>query len=271
MENKPLVSIIIPTDNYDRAVHVIPWLIQKTAYANYEIIVVCNADTKTRLYEKLKFDKNITFIEYNNPYNYSAKCNMGAKTAQGSILVFCQDKLDFHQENWLDDLTELLVANDEIGGISPKIIRTDNTLYYAGAITWEDHVISTPYTNNHKDSLDLYWSRYNWTREVSVLSATCLAVKRNVFIQIGGFDALHTPDKYSNADLSFKIRELGLTCVYNNRSEITNHFGGHWDGWQDHPSSVATAYIKNKWHKYLHKDPYFTNSMKRAILGDYHG
>lgn len=265
-ENSPPVSVILPTDNYERAASVIPWLTKKTAYTNFEIIAVCDTATKTRLETKLGYIKNLSFCEYNRPYNFSDKCNAGAKQAQGGIFLFLQDKLDFPREGWLDALTELLAANPEIGGVSPKVLRPDDTIQYAGAITGGGRLVETPYDGCHKDAIDPFWSRYNWTREVSVLSATCLAVRRDVFIQAGGFDAYNTPDKYSNADLSFKIRALGFTCVYNNRAEVVNRLGGRADSWRDSPAFFSHEYLKKKWGAYLRKDPYFTDSMKKAIL-----
>jgi len=266
LKENPLVSIIIPSDNYDYLADMVTSLNQNTAYANYEIIAVCNNDIETRLRATHGYIKNLYLHVYNQLGNTSGACNAGAKKARGEILVFCRDILAFAQGGWLNALVELLVANPEIGASSPKVLRTDDTIQYAGAIVGGPDLIDTPYTHTHKDAIDLYWSRYNWTREVSVLSATCLAVKRQAFIQTNGFDTAYTPDKYSNADLSFKIRELGLTCVYNNRSEVTNRHGSRSDSWQDTPAFLAKAYMQDRWGSYLNKDPYFTESMKKAIM-----
>jgi GT2 family glycosyltransferase len=267
LETNPLISVIIPAEDSSRTISAVTWLIEKTAYPHFEVIIVCSNFIKKQLREISRYWNRVIFHEYNRPYNHADMCNMGIKQAKGKLYVFCRDILSFHQTTWLNYLVELLVANKEIGAVSPKVLRTDDTIQYAGIITDHTELTKVPYCTCHKDAIDPYWSRYNWTREVSVLSASCLAVKRDVYMQINGFDALHTPDKYSNADFSFKIRDAGFTCVYNNLSEVINRSHEWWDSWYNAHAFFARAYIQNRWDGYLQKDPYFTPSMKKAILG----
>ena len=39
-------------------------------------------------------------------------------------------------------------------------------------------------------------------------------MRRDDFLQVGGFDAVNTPIAHSDIDLCFKVREAGLRCVY---------------------------------------------------------
>nr|QQZ49906.1 glycoside hydrolase family 99-like domain-containing protein [Phenylobacterium glaciei] len=65
--------------------------------------------------------------------------------------------------------------------------------------------------------------RWNVRREVDYASGACLALRREVFADLGGFDIVFAPAYCEDADLCFRLRERGLRIVYEPTSEIVHH------------------------------------------------
>lgn len=269
IKDKGRVSIIIPTDSIERISEAIQCICQVTAYTNYEIVVVCNSLAAEELEREFSFLKCLKIQRFDELYNYSKKCNLGAEVSTGDILIFLQDCNLVESGSWLDALIELLYI-DGVGAVSPQIIRGDNTIRYAGMISGAFGLTGIPYNGAHKDGYDEFWTRHRWIRNVSVLSASCIAIKKEYFERINGFDAENTPIRYSNADLSYKLAEIGLRCVYNPHVVLRSVSDQWWDSWIYSPkiSKGEHVYLLKRWGAYLTSDPYFTKTMQRAIVKD---
>lgn len=254
------ISIIIPSDSYFNIIKSIESIIKKTAYQNYEIIVVTNSN----LIKKLEpFSAGVSvkliFSPYDKKYNFSDKCNQGANDAKGEILVFLNDDVFPITDNWLENLVEFLYYDKKIGGVSPKLLWENNTIQYAGMTTNTNPFCGT--FLNGKNNNEILAKK---VRNTSILSGACFTIKKEVFFEIGGFDSINTPAGHSDLDLSFKLRERGYRCVYTPYATLY-HIGNHsWHLKKD----KADIFILSKWGKYISNDPYYTKSM-RAVLEGY--
>jgi GT2 family glycosyltransferase len=47
---------------------------------------------------------------------------------------------------------------------------------------------------------------------VSAVTGACLAIRKNVFAQVGGFDPVF-PNNYNDVDLCFRVRQQGLSVI----------------------------------------------------------
>ena len=62
-----------------------------TAYLNYEVVVVSNGPLAERLKDEYFEYEALRFVHYNKKYNFSDKCNEGARAATGDIVIFYND------------------------------------------------------------------------------------------------------------------------------------------------------------------------------------
>ncbi|MET0244490.1 MAG: glycosyltransferase, partial [Flavitalea sp.] len=218
---KPFVSIIIPTDSYDNLTATIESIAASTSYINYEIVPVTNSKLIGQLDNKYP-DLPMNFVRYDKPYNFSDKCNEGAKGCKGEIVLFLNDDVRPLQVDWIENTIEYLELPG-IGGVSPKLIYEDDSIQYAGMITGVRNLTGTSFHCYHRDST-AYINFPQLTREVSILSGACLAMRRDLFLEVDGFDAVNAPSAHSDVDLSFKILEKGLRCIYTPYAEL-RHIG----------------------------------------------
>ena len=87
VQGNPLVSILIPNkDQKDTLKQCLDSVFSKTAYANYEVIIIENNSQEKETweyYEELKQRDNVKIVTWESGFNYSAINNFGEKSASG--------------------------------------------------------------------------------------------------------------------------------------------------------------------------------------------
>ena len=280
----PKVSIIIPTDSRDNLAAALESILGGTSYTNYEVVVVTNSRLIKEMGAHFRLGKpdpgesrpaafdqtKLLFVPYDRPYNFSDKCNDGAEHAGGEILIFFNDDVRPLQHDWIENTFEYLYIPG-VGGVSPKLIYENDTLQYAGMATGVRNLTGTTLHGYQKDSLS-YVNYPQLVRNVTILSGACLAMRKSLFFQIGKFDAFHTPSAHSDTDLSFRILECGLRCVYTPYASL-RHIGHlslkeHEKKEAPLKKDKADIFLLKRWMKYVHEDPYFTLPMRDYLYHD---
>jgi len=258
------VSIIIPAETYEDTVECINSILEQTRYVSYDINVVANHDIVKALDKRYNYVKNIRCIVADQ-YSYSGKCNIGAKEAIGDILFFISDDVRVIQNDWLYNM-ERLFAFPWVGGVSPKVVRNENTIRYAGIIAGGFGFTPIPFNGEMNEYKVNKNEPIFYSHEVSILSATCLAVRRESFEQINGFNEQEVPDKFSNAVLSFELTRNSYSCIYCAESTVVAGSKLWYDSWYDKEDSGSYLYLLKNYGDFLTYDPYFTDAMKQQYL-----
>jgi len=265
-DEPPLVSIIIPSDSIQNLRTALDAIRARTSYPNFEVLVVCNGPLAERLKDEYIDVPQFAFVHYNKKYNFSDKCNEGAQAANGKFVVFFNDDVCPAQPDWIERLIEFLYVPG-VEGVSPQLLHENDTIQYAGMISGTPGLVGTAYNNIPRDSGDSFLTMHRYVRDVSVLSGACCALRRDVFLRVGGFDALNTPDGHSDMDLSYKLVQAGFRCVYTPYS-VLYHIGNH--SWHARSGKYkADIFMLKRWGAYVSRDPHFTASMKRVLYRDF--
>lgn len=260
------VSLVIPSDSHKNLEKVLSSIRGGTDYDNYEVVVVCNGPLADRLSDEFRDWEKARFVKYDKKYNFSDKCNEGARAANGDIVIFYNDDVFPIERDWVERLIEYLWVPG-VGGVSPKLLYANDTIQYAGMISGTPGLCGTAYNNLPWNGDSGFLTMHKYVRNVSILSGACCALKKDVFFAVGGFDAINTPDGHSDMDLSYKLIEAGYRCVYTPYS-LLHHIGNH--SWGAKKTKYkADMFALSRWGKYVSKDPYFTDSMKRVLYHDF--
>lgn len=266
MNSNPKVSIIIPTDSLKNLIVSIQGILTKTSYANIEIIPVANSKVADDIENEYTYLDCLKVCRYDKVYNFSDKCNEGAKFASGDIVIFYNDDVIPVTRDWIEKQIEV-IEYPNVGGVSPLLLHEDNTIQYAGLITGTPGMIGTAF--NGRNNLAPVHNPFNHLllRDVSILCGAVTVMKRSIFLEIGGFNSVNTPNGHSDLDLSLKILENGYRCVYTPYSILT-HIGNH--SWEEKKKAdKSDIYCLKRWNKYLERDQYFTDSMKEMFYKDF--
>jgi len=266
----PRVSVIIPTDSPTRAQICLRDLPRNTKYPDLEIVIVTNS----RLIGSLKSletpNTAVRFVPYDKPFNFSDKCNLGAAAATGDRFVFFNDDVETAQPGWIQNLIEPL-ENPEVGAVAPKLLYESGKIQHAGLVMGVRGLAGTAFHQRPADSTE-HFNLAQSSRNVAALSAACLAMRREDFLRVGGFDAVNTPIAHSDIDLCFKVREAGLRCVYTPYATLS-HAGHVSIGVEEETEAVrrrdkASIYLLKRWPHYTTHDPYFTDNMRDWLYSD---
>ncbi|MFS3136323.1 glycosyltransferase [Gluconacetobacter sacchari] len=263
----PLISIIIPSDNPKYIEESIASIVFLTTYERYEIVIVCNTECKTICESRID-GIDVVYAEYNKPYNFSDKCNEGAEAASGEYFIFYNDDVRITDPEWLDVMLEA-ITEPGVGIVGPKLLYENSAIQHAGMVTGVRGFVGTAFHTflNHTPA---HFGFAQCLRDVSLICGACLMIKKNVFLKINGFDAVNTPIAHSDVDICFRVRDLGLNCVYTPYTALT-HFGHLSIGAQKkkkHTKNKADIFLLKRWSKYISYDPFFPPEMRDILYID---
>ena len=257
------ISIVLLIASLSEGLECIYSILNGTKYVDFELICVGESYICSKLREEF-CNANQVIFAVTDKVEYAEKCNVGALKASGEIIVFALDNIRFKEKDWLYEIGKCFIF-PWVGAVSPKIIRPENTIKYAGIISGGFGFTPIPFNGEENRLVENKNEPAFMNREISVLSATCMGIRKALFQHVGGFNEKDTPRKFSNAAMSFEIMHNGWSCVYCAESEILSH--GEWfDSWYDEGDSKAYLYMLKKYGIQLSRDPFFTDAMKKQYL-----
>ncbi len=221
------ISIIIPVFNkLDYTKKCITSLYLNTPGSlNFEIIVVDNGSsdgTKEYLEKQKALHKNLIVIINEKNEGFAKANNIAVSKSKGSNLVFLNNDTEV-KKGWLENLLTIIENDPKVGAVGSKLLYPDGTIQHAGVIIIENPekenslVASHIFVNQPSD-----FSQANELRTYQASTAACLLVKKNIFLQAGGFDEKFW-NGYEDVDLCFKIGELDYKIVYQPESIVIHH------------------------------------------------
>ena len=211
MQTDPKVSIVIVNLNRaDLTLDCIGAIVKHTHNALYEIIVVDNGSTAAEVETLVRASlDNFKLIALNRNLFFGEANNIGVESATGEYVVFLNNDVNV-THGWLNQL--LSVLNNEFcaGAVGPKFLYPDGKLQEAGAYIRSDGWA----LQLGKGGMTLPPGYVDTAQIVDYCSAACLLMKKNDFLNLGGFDPIFDPAYFEDADLALRLRSLGLLTYY---------------------------------------------------------
>jgi len=224
------VSVIIPTRGgsgvvYGRercfVVEAVRGLLAHTEHENLEIVVVYDTGTPVEVLSELRYlaGAKLVLVEFDRPFNFSAKCNVGAVHSTGDILVLMNDDVEPITQHVIEDLCAPLDQPD-VGLTGGYLVFEDGHIQHAGhqyahrgwGHPYQDYQIGHP---GPFCALDV-------DRETSGVTAAFAAIRRSVYFEIGGFSET-LPINFNDVDFCYKVREAGYRILWVSRARM-HHF-----------------------------------------------
>jgi glycosyltransferase involved in cell wall biosynthesis len=184
---------------------------EHTRHADLEFVVVYDSPTPPEVLDELRAlpDVDLVLVEFRQPFNFSAKCNVGALHARGEVLIFLNDDVQAESDEVVGQLIAPL-AEDGVGMTGAKLLFESNRVQHAGVEYGSGSIYHTLYKKLHDDVRD---PELLMNREVSALTGACVAVRTEVFEAVGGFTE-ELPVNFNDVDFSLKIRREGLRLLW---------------------------------------------------------
>jgi O-antigen biosynthesis protein len=215
---KPDVSIVVVAHGQ---LHYLLSLLESLAFQRTErrceIVVVDDASPASDCMSLLAKIPWIRFERNAENLGFLRNCNGIAAECQGEYLVFLNPDTRAIT-GWLDELIGTFENFPRAGVAGSKLLFEDLRLQDAGGIVLKDGSAVLYGRGDDPDN-----PLYSFARQADYVSGVSLAVRRDVWNRLGGFDESYAPAGYEDADFAFRAREAGFEVWYQAASQLVHH------------------------------------------------
>jgi O-antigen biosynthesis protein len=220
----PSTTIIIPFRDEPRFMRACVESIDATrGRGKVDFVLVDNGsvqpETKTLL-ERLADRPDVVVLPDARPFNWSELNNAAAKVATGDVFLFLNNDIEAHVPGWVD-LLAAQAMRPEVGAVGARLLYPDRRLQHCGVVIGmggaADHV-QAGLGENRPGYLHMATS----TRECAAITGACLATRRSVFEDLGGFDDALGVD-LNDIDYCLRTQRSGLRVLYDASAELIHH------------------------------------------------
>jgi GT2 family glycosyltransferase len=255
----PAVTVVVPTrDAADHLERCLDSIFERSSYPSLSVVLV---DTGTTEPEALAlFDRHpVEVITSDGPFNFSRVNNLAVERTGGAYVVFLNNDTEVQSPEWLEAMVVLAEAPDA-GAVGPLLLYPNGTVQHAGVVLGlrgtADHIM-----RGFPGDADGYAGSLSCTREVSAVTAACMLVRREVFLEVGGFDE-HYGTHYQDVDLCLRLRLGGRRNLYTPRAVVRHHEGATRGSRYDH---LDRALLLDRWGETIRRgDPYYNPALSLA-------
>ena len=264
------VSIIIPNKDHIDILHkCVESILQKTHYEDYEIIIVENNSTCSETfayYDSLKSNSRISILYYpEKEFNFSAINNWAVERMEGNVVLLINNDVEVITENWLTEML-MYVQMSEVGAVGAILLYPNDTFQHTGLfIGLGGHIAST--YDHGKNAIETgYMRRLIMPQNYSAVTAACLMVKKEDYINVGGLDYKDFKVGLNDVDFCLKLRELGKRNVVTPYAKLY-HYEGVSRGNDEEGENQERFHdecdrFRKKWKKYFeYGDPYLNKNL----------
>lgn len=198
----------------------------KTGYPDFEIILADNASTDDSVTWVREHHPKVKIAALDDNYGYCGGNNRAVPYTSGDILLFLNNDVKV-KSDWLHGLNECFVKNNRIAAAQPKMLSYEHPEYfeYAGAAGGFLDKYGYPFCRGRIfETLEKDTGQYNEASDIFWASGAALAIRKDVFLEMGGFDEdfeFHMEE----IDLCWRLWNAGYKVHYCPQS-VVYHLGG---------------------------------------------
>ena len=258
----PLVSIIIPTRNAKNYVQkCIESLYTLTTYENFEVILVDNGSDQqeavTYFSQLAQTHENFQVLRDDRPFNYSAQNNLAVSHAKGEFIALLNNDTEIISPNWLSEMVSIAVQ-PKVGAVGAKLLYDHNAIQHAGVILGLGGCAGHCH-HQLASNLPGYFGRAALTQSMSSVTAACLVVQKNKFLEVKGLNEKDLTIAFNDVDLCLKLLTCGYRNIYTPFAMLYHHESVS-RGLDDSPQKQErfikeTQYMQQKWPTIIQNDP----------------
>ncbi len=246
--NKPVVSIILPFFNtdIDSFMNSIDTIINECSNQTpFELIVIAGVTagvTDELPSYLLSIKEKIRVVHTGERSCLSRIYNEGVEETRGDFLIYLKSG-DIPKSVWIDVLVKTAKTEKDVGVVGCKLLNSRNGRIHHAGISFFKH--------NGKLKLTHIYRGFradnpvvNKPREFQAVGGGCLMIKKEVFVDINGFD--EALDYTEDIDLCLRVRAQGMRVIYTPKAVIYHSDrAGEFYGYEN--NFHHTSHIDDKW------------------------
>jgi GT2 family glycosyltransferase len=227
LEHKPaeaLVSVLIPFRDQPRFLRTAIDSIRATTRGEQlEFVLIDNGSTDPEthtLIEKLESADDVRVLRDAGPFNWAALNNAGVASATGNVLLFLNNDIEARRSGWLGALRAHALRPD-VGVVGARLLYPDDRVQHCGVVVGMGGAAGHPLVGLPATAAG-YLDMATVTRECSAVTGACLATRRAVFEELGGFDETLGVD-LNDIDFCLRAGTRGYRTIFEPAAELTHH------------------------------------------------
>ena len=180
----------------------------------FEILCVDNGSSAENLATLRKAEVGMRFLEFPGNKGFGEANNLAASEARGEFLLFLNNDA-FLKPEAIRKMLQAFQNTSDCGAVGAVLRYPDGKIQEAGCGLHEDGTALRHGQDDPAFSAPLLPAFH----KVDYVSGACLLVRRQEFLEIGGFDPIYSPAYYEDTDLCMRLRVKGKTVYLASRAE----------------------------------------------------
>ena len=265
--SRPKVSVIVPTrDRADLLRTCVDGLLHGTNYAPMELILIDNGSSTPdagALLDQLQRTDDVTVIRDDGPFNFSRLVNRGVAVSTGSVCVLLNNDVEVIEPGWLSEMVSHAVRRD-VGAVGGLLYYPDDTIQHAGVALGPGGVAGHAYLRWPRTSTG-YFGQLTLAHNVSAVTAACLAVRREIYDEVDGFNERDLSVAFNDVDFCLRLRRVGYRVIWTPHAKLYHHESAS-RGYETTPEKIRrfgaeVAYMRSTWGSVLDTDPFYNPNL----------
>ena len=273
-ETPPLASLLIPTRDGGRTLaRCIDSIAARTETVPYEIVILDNGSVQPRTLRMLaewEQSGRARVLRLPGPFNFSALNNEGVRSARGEIVVLLNDDTEVITPGWLRELVSHTLR-PEVGAVGARLLYPNGDLQHVGVVLGlgaPNFIAGHAFVGEPRDEPGTA-GQARLARDVSAVTAACLAMRKAVYLEVGGLDAQALPVDFNDIDLCLRLRQAGKSVIYTPYAELYHH-ESRTRGRPTTPEKLArlereALVMRARWGALLRADPFYNPNLTLAL------
>jgi GT2 family glycosyltransferase/glycosyltransferase involved in cell wall biosynthesis/predicted nucleic acid-binding Zn-ribbon protein len=236
----PRVAILIPTKNNVAVLKTCVESLEKTTYKNFQVVIIDNESDDPETLEFLRRTRH-KVLRISNPegrFNFAAINNRAVEQTDADYVLFLNNDTEVIAANWLSQMVGFLGLQG-VGAVGARLLFPDGKIQHAGIVHGYYNGMAGPAFKllpawNHG-----YLSYTMVSRNYSAVTAACMLTRKDLFLQLGGFDEKNFAVAYNDVDYCYRLQSAGHRIAYCPTAELLHH-EGYSRGFADNPLEAAT-------------------------------
>ena len=269
-KTQPRVDIIIPTrDQCNLLKSCIDSILTKTSYGNYIVTIIDNGSTEREALvylDELRKNPRFKVLSYPHPFNYSAINNFAVGQSDAELVVLMNNDIEVISPHWLQEMVSCAIR-ENAGCVGAKLYYPDGRIQHAGVVLGIHGVAGHVFRLSERDAVG-YLDRLRHVQNYSVVTGACLALRREIYQQVGGLNDRDLEVAFNDIDLCLKVQDAGFRNVWTPYAELYHHESATRGDYDDRKKVSGlrreAAYIAQRWGALLVDDPAYNPNLSLA-------
>lgn len=265
-QTAPRISLIIPTrDRVALLRACVESIFQRSTWTDYEIVVVDNGTAEPRALaylEHLRQDARVRVLRYDREFNYPAINNFAVAQCDSELVCLLNNDVEVITPGWMQEMAGHAMRPG-VGAVGAMLYYPDDTIQHAGVIVGMHGVADHAYAGQPRGVAG-HGGRARVVQNLSAVTAACLMVRRQTYLQAGGLDE-RLAVAFNDVDFCLRLGALGYRNVWTPHAELYHHESASRGS--DHTPERKARYegeirrMRERWPEMIAADPAFNPNL----------